>query len=159
LLLLKNLVLISIFSVNTLLQVEDYDLTYAGCSFKTILNQTMYALGYDWKYADEWPTCSTTRFQEKLLATKRGSSDPPTSWPPLNVDSRPCACTFEARETALFNALNYSMTFVNTTSVIYTSLSGEYEKVKGFLATYVCMNFGGVFGHLVWNILSWTSSL
>jgi hypothetical protein len=27
------------------LQVEDYDLTYAGCSFEAILNQTMYRLG------------------------------------------------------------------------------------------------------------------
>jgi hypothetical protein len=41
------------------LQVVDYDLTYAGCSFEAILNQTMYALGFDWKYADEWPTLTT----------------------------------------------------------------------------------------------------
>jgi hypothetical protein len=54
----------------------------------------MYALGYDWKYADEWPTLATEGFQEKLLATKRGSSDPPL----LTVVSRPCARTFEARE-------------------------------------------------------------
>ena len=46
-------------------------------------------------------------FQEKLLAAKRGSSDPPTSQPPLTVVSRPCARTFEARESAIFNALNY----------------------------------------------------
>jgi len=37
----------------------------------------MYALGYEWKYADEWPTLTIEGFQEKLLATKRGSSDPP----------------------------------------------------------------------------------
>ena len=67
----------------------------------------MYALGYDWKYADEWPTCTMAGFQEKLLATKRGSSDPPTAQPPLTVVSRPCARTFEARESALFNALDY----------------------------------------------------
>ena len=47
LLLLESLVLVSIFSTNTYLQVEYYDLTYAGCSFEAILNQTMYALGYD----------------------------------------------------------------------------------------------------------------
>ena len=35
------------------LQVEDYDLTYKGCNFEAILNQTMYQLGYDWKYAHE----------------------------------------------------------------------------------------------------------
>jgi hypothetical protein len=29
------------------LQVEDYDLSNAGCSFETLLNQTIYALGYD----------------------------------------------------------------------------------------------------------------
>ena len=67
----------------------------------------MYALGYDWKYTDEWPTRTTVGFQEKLLATKRGSSNPPTSQPPLIVISRPYARTFEARESALFNALNY----------------------------------------------------
>ena len=67
----------------------------------------MYALGYDWKYVDEWPTRPTAGFQEKLLATKRGSSDPPTSQPPPTIVSRSRACTFEARESALFNALNY----------------------------------------------------
>ena len=45
----------------------------------------MYALGYDWKYADEWPTSTMEGFQEKLLATKRGSSNPPTFQPPLTV--------------------------------------------------------------------------
>jgi hypothetical protein len=67
----------------------------------------MEALGYDWKYADEWPTRTMTGFQKKLLVTKRGSSDPPTTQPPLTVVIRPCARTFEARESALFNALNY----------------------------------------------------
>ena len=67
----------------------------------------MYALGYDWKYADEWPTRTTKGFQEKLLVTKRGSSDPPTSQPPLTIVSRPSAPTFEARESALFNAFDY----------------------------------------------------
>ena len=81
----------------------------------------MYVFGYDWKYADEWPTRTTVGFQEKLLAAKRGSSDPPTTQPPLTVVSRPCARTFEARESALFNAT--SMTFVDTTSAIYTSPS------------------------------------
>jgi len=67
----------------------------------------MYALGYDWKYADEWPTRTMAGFQKKLLATKRGSSDPSTTPPPLTIVSRPYARTFEARENALFNALNY----------------------------------------------------
>ena len=67
----------------------------------------MYALGYDWKYADEWPTRTMAGFQKKLLATKRGSSDSPTTQPPLIVVSRPCARTFETRDSALFNALNY----------------------------------------------------
>ena len=67
----------------------------------------MYALGYDWKYADEWPTCTTAGFQEKLLVTKRGSSDPLTTHPPLTVISRPYARTFKARESALFNAFDY----------------------------------------------------
>jgi hypothetical protein len=61
------------------LQVEDYDLTYAGHSFEAILNQTMYALGFDWKYTDECPTLTMEGFHEKLIMTKRGSSDPPTS--------------------------------------------------------------------------------
>jgi hypothetical protein len=87
------------------LQVEDYDLSYAGCSFQAILNQTMYALGFDWKYADEWPTLNTEGFQEKLIITKRWSSDPPASRSPLTVVSRPCARTFEARESAVLNAL------------------------------------------------------
>jgi hypothetical protein len=39
--------------------------------------------------------------------TKRGSFDPPTSWPPLTIVSRPYAHTFEARESALLNALLY----------------------------------------------------
>ena len=59
------------------------------------------------KYADEWPTRTMARFQEKLLTAKRGSSDPPTSQPPLTIVSRPCARTFEARESALLNALIY----------------------------------------------------
>jgi hypothetical protein len=65
----------------------------------------MYALGFDWKYADEWPTLTTEGFQEKLIMTKTGSSDSSTSRPPLTVVSRPCARTFEARESALLNAL------------------------------------------------------
>ena len=68
----------------------------------------MCALGFDWKYADEWPTLTTEGFQEKLIMTKRGSSDPLTSRPPLTVISRPCAYTFEARESALLNALLYA---------------------------------------------------
>jgi hypothetical protein len=67
----------------------------------------MYASGYEWKYVDEWPTLTAEGFQEKLLVTKRESSDPPTSQPLLTVVSRPCARTFEARESALFNALDY----------------------------------------------------
>ena len=67
----------------------------------------MYELGYDWKYTDEWPTCTMAGFQEKLLVAKRGTSDPLTSQPPQTVVSIPYACTFEARESALFNALNY----------------------------------------------------
>jgi hypothetical protein len=67
----------------------------------------MYALGFDWKYADEWPTLTTKGFQEKLVMTKRGSSDPPTSRPLLSFVSRPYARTFEARESALLNALLY----------------------------------------------------
>jgi hypothetical protein len=39
----------------------------------------MYAFDFDWKYVDEWPTLITEGFQEKLIMTKRGSSDPPTS--------------------------------------------------------------------------------
>jgi hypothetical protein len=42
-------------------------------------------------------------FQVKLLATKR--RDPPTSRAPLNVITRPCACSCEARESGLVNAL------------------------------------------------------
>ena len=39
--------------------------------------------------------------------TKRGSSDPLTSRPPLTVVSRPCDHTFEARESVLLNVLLY----------------------------------------------------
>ena len=67
----------------------------------------MYALGFDWKYDNEWPTLTMEGFQKKLVMTKRGSSDPPTSRPSLSVVSRPCARTFEARESALLNALLY----------------------------------------------------
>ena len=42
-------------------------------------------------------------FQAKLLATKRG--DPPTCRAPLNVVSRPCARSCEARKRALVNVL------------------------------------------------------
>ena len=63
----------------------------------------MYQLGYEWKYAHEWPTLTTEGFQTKLLAIKRG--DPLTSRAPLNVVSRPCAHSCEARESALVNAL------------------------------------------------------
>jgi hypothetical protein len=42
-------------------------------------------------------------FQAKLLVTKGG--DPSTSRAPLNVVSRPCAHSCEARESALVNAL------------------------------------------------------
>ena len=63
----------------------------------------MYQLGYDWKYAHEWPTLTTEGFKAKLLATKRG--DPPTSRAPLNVVSRPCARNCEARQSAVVNAL------------------------------------------------------
>ena len=66
----------------------------------------MYALGFDWN-ADEWTTLTTKGFQEKLVMTKRGLSDPLTSRLPLSVVSRPCAHTFEARESVLLNALLY----------------------------------------------------
>jgi hypothetical protein len=67
----------------------------------------MYALGFNWKYDDKWPTLTTKGFREKLVMTKRGSSDPPTSQPPFSVVSGPCAHTFEARESTLLNALFY----------------------------------------------------
>jgi hypothetical protein len=63
----------------------------------------MYALAYEWKYADEWPTLTTEGFQEKPLPTKRGSSNPP----PLTVVSRHCARTFEAGKSALLHALDF----------------------------------------------------
>jgi hypothetical protein len=63
----------------------------------------MYALGYEWKYADDWPTFTMEGFQAKLQATKRGSSDPP----PLTVMSRPCVRIFEARESVLLNTLDF----------------------------------------------------
>jgi hypothetical protein len=63
----------------------------------------MYQLGYDWKYAHEWPTLTTEGFQTKLLVTMRG--DPPTSRAALNVVSRPCARSCEGRESGLVNAL------------------------------------------------------
>jgi len=63
----------------------------------------MYQLGYEWKYAHEWPTLTTEGFQAKLLATKRG--DPPTSRAPLNIVSRPYARSCEARESVLVIAL------------------------------------------------------
>jgi hypothetical protein len=63
----------------------------------------MHALGYEWKYADDWPTLTSEGFQAKLLASKRGSVDPS----PLTVVSRPCAHTFEARESALVHALDF----------------------------------------------------
>ena len=66
----------------------------------------MYALGFDWN-ADEWTTLTTKGFQEKLIMTKRRSSDPSSSQPLLSVISRPCARTFEARKSALLNVLLY----------------------------------------------------
>ena len=66
----------------------------------------MYALGFDWN-ADEWTTLTTEGFQEKLIMTKRGSSDPPTSRPPLSIISRSYARTFEASKSALLNELLY----------------------------------------------------
>jgi hypothetical protein len=101
---LESLVLVSIFCQH--LQVEDYDLTYARCSFEATLNQTMHRLGYDWKYAYEWPTLTTERFQTKLFVTKR-KSDPPPRRPPLTIVSRPYARTCEAWECALLNVLLY----------------------------------------------------
>ena len=83
----------------------------------------MYALGYDWKYTDEWPTRTTAGFQEKLLVAKRGSSDPLTSQPPLTVVSRPCAHTFEARKSALVNAL----VFINDIFGYHTYTSPELK--------------------------------
>jgi hypothetical protein len=63
----------------------------------------MHALGYEWKYADDWSTLTTEGFQMKLLATKRGQSDPLS----FTVVSRPCARTFEASESALLHALDF----------------------------------------------------
>ena len=78
-------------------------MTYAGCSFEAILNQVMDALGYDWQYANDEPTLTTAGYQAKLVATKMG--DPPTTRPPLNVVSTPCARKCEATENVLFNTL------------------------------------------------------
>jgi hypothetical protein len=103
------------------LQVEDYELTYADFSFEAILNQTMYALGFDWKYVDEWPILTTEGFQEKLDMTKRGSSNPPTSRPPLSVVSGPCSHTFEEGRVHYLMRCSTSMIFVDTKSVTYTS--------------------------------------
>jgi hypothetical protein len=88
----------------------------------------MYQLGYDWKYAHEWPTLTTEGFQAKLLVTKSG--DPPTSWASLNVVSRPCARSYEARESALVNALVFINDIFATTSVTYTSPNWKYKKVN-----------------------------
>jgi hypothetical protein len=85
------------------LQDEDSDLTYVGCSFEAILNQTMHQLGYDRKYVHKCPTLIMEGFQAKLHVTMRGP-DPPTS-PSLIVVSRPCRRSCEARESALLNAL------------------------------------------------------
>ena len=78
-------------------------MTYAGYSFEAILNQVMDGLGYDWQYAYEEPTLTTAGFQAKLFATKKG--DPPTTRPPLNVLSAPCARKCEAYESVLFRTL------------------------------------------------------
>jgi hypothetical protein len=80
-----------------------YDLTYADCSFVAILNQTIYTLGYERKYVDDWPTLTVEGFQAKLYATKRGS---PNSLP-LTVVSRPCVRTYEVRESVLLNTLDF----------------------------------------------------
>jgi hypothetical protein len=63
----------------------------------------MHELGCEWKYADDWPTLTTEGFLTKLLATKRGQYDPLL----FTVVSRPCAHTFEARESALLHALDF----------------------------------------------------
>jgi hypothetical protein len=63
----------------------------------------MHALGYEWKYANDWPTLTTKGFQAKLLTIKRGQSNPLS----FTVVSRPCARTFEVRETALLHDLDF----------------------------------------------------
>jgi hypothetical protein len=63
----------------------------------------MYALGYEWKYANDWPTLTAEGFQAKLYATKRGS---PNSLS-LTVVSRPCGRSYEARESVLSNTLDF----------------------------------------------------
>ena len=83
----------------------------------------MYALSFNWKYADECPTLTTEGFQKKLIMTKRGSSDPLTSRPPLTIVNRPYARTFKARESALLNALLHINNIVDTKLVIYISPS------------------------------------
>jgi hypothetical protein len=79
----------------------------------------MFQLGYDWKYAHEWPTLTTEGFQAKLLVTKRGDSS--TYRASLNVVSRPCARSCEARKSALVNVLVFINDVFDTASVTYTS--------------------------------------
>ena len=55
------------------LQVEEYDLTFAACSFETILNQAMPQLGpYEWEFGR--PTPTTHGFQERVLVTNLSAS-------------------------------------------------------------------------------------
>jgi hypothetical protein len=60
-------------------------------------------LGNEWKYADKWPTLTFEGFQAKLLVNNKRLVDPPL----LIILSRPCARSYEARESALVHALNF----------------------------------------------------
>jgi hypothetical protein len=84
------------------LQVEEYDLTFAACSFEAILNQAMARLGpYEWQFAG--PTATTHGFQERVLVTRVLASPRLL----LTVVGRPCAQSCEARESALVSMLLY----------------------------------------------------
>ena len=83
------------------LQVE-YDLTFAACSFETILNQAMPQLGpYKWEFGG--PTPTTHGFQERVRVTNLSASRRTL----LIVVGRPGARSCEARKSALVNTLLY----------------------------------------------------
>jgi hypothetical protein len=79
----------------------------------------MYHLGYDWRYAHERLTLTTEGFQAKLLTTKRGDT---LTFEGLKVVCRPCARSFEAKESALVNALAFINNHFHIGDLHYTEL-------------------------------------
>lgn len=124
------------------------DLTFAACSFHTILNQAMDQLGYHCYYVGSRPT------SHGLLSHLHFSLDPIPFASRLvcSIFCRQCAWPCETKECALIDVLmylydvrDYNQTYISTVWTMPWHVVGAlllFCSNETIIYNYVCMDFG-----------------